>query len=143
MGLTTLRADVHSLVLNARRLERVIGTPEFEALYSTLSVEDKAYVIRWVKDLQIDQLVKFIQTKAEKEVGEMSVRQLRTKAAALYISGYSLMSKESLIRAIVTEQARIRVRSGSPPRVEGDSGVVFEQGQTRDERAGNMQQVAC
>lgn len=128
MNLATLQVDVHNLILNARRLERVLNSPEFEALYSTLSVEDKAHVARLVQDLLIDQLVKFIQTRIQQEVGEQSLRKLRIIASRYRISGYSLMTKEQLLREILHEQARLRIRAGQVAGVEGRAGGVPQQG---------------
>jgi hypothetical protein len=119
MSLTMLQVDVHNLILNARRLERVISSPEFEALYSTLSVEDKAHVARLVKEMSTDQLVKFIQTRIQQEVGEQSLRKLRIVASRYRISGYSTMTKETLLREILHEQARMRSRTGQVVGVEG------------------------
>lgn len=129
MDLATLRTGVHNIILEARRLERIIANPEFEALYTSLTSEDKAHVSGLVKQNMPDQLILFISKKVQQEIGEMSVRQLRAKASALCISGYSVMSKESLIRAILTEQARMRSRAGQAARVESRSSVLLEQGQ--------------
>jgi hypothetical protein len=124
MNLTTLQVDVHNLILDARRLERVINSPEFEALYSTLSVEDKAHVARLVKEKLTNQLIKFTQTKIQQEIGEQSLRNLRLLASRYRITGYSTMLKETLIREILNEQARLRIRAGQVVGVEGRPGCV-------------------
>lgn len=140
MDLTTLRSGVHNLILDARRLERVINSPEFEALYPSLSQEDKAHVSVLVKQMETNQLVKFIQTRAEREVGELSVRQLRAKASALCISGYSVMSKESLIRAILHE-TRMRSHPRPPVGMEGGAGVLPQQSEAGTQGPGEVSSV--
>lgn len=142
MDLATLRGGVHNLILDARRLERVINSREFEALYISLTGEDKAHVSGLVKKMLPDQLVKFIQTKVQQEVGEMSVRQLRAKASAACVSGYSLMTKEELIRAVLHEQARLRNYPRPPVGVESSAGVLSEQGQEGTQRPREVQQVS-
>jgi hypothetical protein len=141
MALTTLQADVHNLILNARRLERVICSPEFEALYSTLSVEDKAQVARFVGDFHTEQLIKFIQTKIQQEVGEQSLRKLRIVASRLRITGYSTKTKEELLREILYEQARMRSRVGQVAGVESRPGSVSQQSQEGTQGPGEVRPV--
>jgi len=134
MSLTVLQNDVHNLILSARRIERVIESPDFEALYSTLSVEDKAHVARLVKDLLTNELIQFIQTKLKLEVGEQSIRQLRITASRYRVTGYSTMSKENLIRAILHEQARLRSGVGQTSGMEGRPCGVPQQSQEGTQR---------
>jgi hypothetical protein len=108
MSLKVVQTEVHNLILNVRRLDRVINSSEFEALFSTLDVEDQAHVLLIIKNLSASQLIQWYEERLHSEVGDFSVRQLRITASRLGIARYALMDKVQLIRNIIYEQARSR-----------------------------------
>lgn len=133
MNLRAIRVEVHNLILNARRLERIINSPEFEALFLTLPPEEQSLVTLRIQNQEIEMLVAWLHAKLRSEVGDTSLRELRITAGQLGITRYSLMSKEQLIKAILNEQSRRREHSRQLREVESLSSIVPEKDTERHE----------
>lgn len=119
MSLRTVQSEVHNLILNARRLERIIRSDEFEALFLTLSAEEQDHLLSLIKRADVVEVVSWTESRLRKQVGPQSVRELRVVASQLRIVGYALMTKEMLIRAILYEQRR---------RIGSNGSIVFMEG---------------
>ncbi len=122
MSLDKLRKEVHDQLLSARRMERIVVTHEFTALFEILSDSDRCLLTDMVKRNQATRLTEWVEKRLRLEIGDLSTRQLRYKAGTLGIARYSLMSKDELIKVILHEQNRRRIELGQVGGVESDSG---------------------
>lgn len=126
MSLRAIQTDVHLLILNARRIERLIKTPTFETFFNHLLIKEREEVIYLIKTLNFIKVSEWFEARLIKDIGELSYRELRTKASRLCIPGYSLLSKEQLIREIIKHDTRRndygdRSETGQHGQMEGDS----------------------
>lgn len=106
MSLELVQYEIHNLILNARRLERIISTNEFMALFSVLNPEDQSHVLQLIRTLSVDQLTCWVSDKLKLELGPQSIRDLRLIASQLKITGYASMTKDELTREILHAKKR-------------------------------------
>lgn len=106
MNLRRIQDDLHLIILNARRFERLINSPEFITLVNSLQGDDLNIALLLISKYDYDTVVDWFKKKAIKDIGELSIRDLRDRARRLHIPRYSLMGKGDLIRHIVYEETR-------------------------------------
>ena len=97
-----LKAEVKNKLLEFRNLERLLTTPEFEAAWSR--DQGNTFIVSAIKAGNLKVVKDWVQNILITEVGEMSVRELRARAAKLGISRVSLYTKDELIVKIIQAQ---------------------------------------
>jgi Rho termination factor-like protein len=96
--LTELRSQVHHKLLNLRRVERIVSSVEFEVAYE--SCANKEDVTKLIKEDKVDDLNKWLKMEVEANVGEYTIRQLRSIASQHGVPKYSIKTKAELLMAI-------------------------------------------
>jgi hypothetical protein len=113
-----LRAEVHQRTVNFRALDRLVESAKFETAFGldpcntrilfAINSGDVYAVEEWMKRTIVEEL----------DLGELSLRELRAKAAQLGITYPALYRKDELIVRIAHVQRGAGNASGMPP-VEG------------------------
>lgn len=95
MNKVQLLEELHNKALKLRKVERVITSSQFA------SIEITDGVIKEVQELNCDALIARVKARAEKEYGEMTVRELRDLGRSRGIYNYSRKPKWLLIKEIM------------------------------------------
>lgn len=106
--------EVKTRALDFRNLERLVKTPEFQ---EALTLDPENIFIKFaIACGNVEEVKAWIEDKLITEVGEMSMRQLRARAAKLDIPRYTIYTKDELIVRIIREQDA-RKASNTPSRM--------------------------
>lgn len=100
--ISTIKAEVKIRALDFRNLARLVETPEFT---EAMKLDPNN---TWVKfaiiNGNVEEVKNWIEDTLITEVGEMSIRQLRKRAAMLDIPRYTMYTKDELIVRIIQVQ---------------------------------------
>ncbi len=112
--LSKVRAETHQRTVNFRALDRLLESPKFETAFAldpmntrilfAIQSGDIYAVEEWMKDVLIEEL----------ELGEMSLRALRAKAAQLGIPYPAKYTKDELIVRVAHVQRGSEEVGGVP-----------------------------
>ena len=99
--IATIKAEIQMRALDFRRLVRLVDSPEFE---EALKLDpDNVWVKFALASGNVQEVKEWIEDTLVTEVGEMSMRQLRKRAAMLDIPRYTHYLKDELIVRIIRE----------------------------------------
>jgi capsid portal protein len=102
--LAELKLHVHGQCLAIRTLDRILQTPEFR---DALSIDGITEVLEHINKINVEAVQDWINTVLKKEVGELSIRELRETAKNLLIPYYTSKTKDELIFLIRQEKERL------------------------------------
>jgi hypothetical protein len=100
MELTTLRRELHQIVLDARAIEAFVLTPGFARAYNSMTPEEKATTAKLAREGHRQSLTASVKRRQTKNIYDMSIRELRGEARRLSVSNYSRLLKDELITYI-------------------------------------------
>ena len=107
MELRSLTTDLHSRILKARSMYRIIQTPEFEDLFlkaNGMAQEKLKQILESHHQEQLEIWIKD-QRSRQSDLSQLSVRDLRHLAQSLGVDGYIYLPKSSLLSAIKQKEA--------------------------------------
>lgn len=118
MSLMSVRDGVHTRYLKLRALDRIVHSTRFAAAFR-LCKEDDTKVDNLIEAGNADGVEAWVNGILEKELEDLSMRELRTRAHKLGIPYYTTFRKDALILKILevqsdarkTEQAAVDVPS--------------------------------
>lgn len=93
--LSILRSDVHRQVLALRAMDRLVQTRLFEEAFNI--EKDHRDLLEAIEHGNVEWIDDWIERTIKLEIGELSMRELRLKAAQYRILRYTAMSKDQLI----------------------------------------------
>lgn len=98
----TIKSQIKNKALDFRNLERLVHSDEFKIAFSR--DPHNVFLQFALTSGNVEEVKKWIEKTLTVEVGEMSIRQLRTRAARLNIPRYSIYNKDELIVKIIQAQ---------------------------------------
>lgn len=102
-----IRSEIHNAVLNFRALERLIESVRFE---QALNLDPNNIRVQFaIVSGNLDAVEEWVKETLRKEVGLLTLRELRIRAASLGIRYYTTLSKDQLITAITKAQNDRRI----------------------------------
>lgn len=97
-----IKSKVRDKVLDFRNLERLVNSDDFAIAFQR--DPHNVYVDFAIQSGNVNEVKAWIEKTITREVGELSMRQLRARAAKLDIPRYSIYTKDELIVRIIQEQ---------------------------------------
>lgn len=97
-----LKAEVRNKALDFRNLERLMQSTEFDEAWK--ADPNNVWIRFAIANGNVEEIKSWIRETLTTEVGEMSVRQLRLRAAQLGLTRVSIYSKAELIVKIIQIQ---------------------------------------
>ena len=94
-----LKAEVRNKALDFRNLERLMQSKDFDEAYKV--DPDNVWIRFAIINGNVEEVRSWIKATLTEEVGEMSIRQLRQRAAQLGISRVTIYTKDELIVKII------------------------------------------
>ena len=101
MTLRVAQTEVHKLLLDVRRLERVINSDEFANLFATLKSVEQITITELIRACKFNELLVWYEQRI---ANTPSIRELRVIASRLKIPRYALMTKIELVKAITQQK---------------------------------------
>lgn len=97
-----IKAEVKDKALDFRNLERLVYSDDFAL---ALQRDPNNVFIQFaIRSGNVNEVKSWIEKTITREVGELSMRQLRARAAKLEIPRYSIYDKDELIVKIIQAQ---------------------------------------
>lgn len=94
-----VRQNIHNRCLDFRAMDRLVQTPEFEQAFSL--DPSNVFVQFALLSGNVIEVDKWVKATLKREIGEMSIRNLRDVASQLGIRYYSTLTKDELIVQII------------------------------------------
>ena len=100
MNLDAILEKWHQRILDLRAIEGIITTPMFSRLWDDSTDDQRRTVSRLILLAETDKLREWCKTHPSIDLGEMNIRQLRTRARKAGVLNYSRKNKGELIISI-------------------------------------------
>ncbi len=97
-----LKAEVRNKALDFRNLERLMQSPDFDEAWK--ADPENVWIRFAIANGNVEEVKSWIKATLTEEVGEMTIRQLRHRAAQLGVSRVTMYSKDELICKIIQLQ---------------------------------------
>jgi hypothetical protein len=106
MTLLDLQQSLSSQLNKLRAIQRILDKTEFADTYKKASEEDRSIVMALIKSGDSNAVEKWLRSKIQRPIEEMSVRELRHLAMFLCVQDYQLLTKASLLSEIRKRECR-------------------------------------
>lgn len=114
-----VRISVHNRCLDFRAMDRLVQSPEFEQAFKL--DPNNVFIQFAILSGNVTEVDKWVKATLGREIGEMSIRNLRDVASRLGIRYYSSLTRDELIVKIIQIKHDRRVAEAAIglPNVEG------------------------